>query len=135
MAAETHRIPHDTAIEKTVAEVMIAAPKTLPSATSVADVNAAFANTSVRIVVLADGGAFRGAIVRGAVPASAAGDEPALAYADTSPLSARPGMSMRDAVGLLDLCPEPRLVVLDDDATTLRGMLCLNRRENAFCTR
>ena len=61
---------------------MIAAPKTLPSATSVADVNAAFANTSVRIVVLADGGAFRGAIVRGAVPASAAGDEPALAYAD-----------------------------------------------------
>ena len=116
----------------TVAEVMVPVPKTLPSDAVVSDVEAEFANPSVRVVVLADSGAFRGAIERSDLPDDAP-DEPASRYANAEPLSARPAMSMREAVELLEQCREPRLVVLDDDGATLRGMVCLSRSQNSFC--
>jgi CBS domain-containing protein len=126
------RLSHAEAIEMTVAEVMVPVPKTLPSDAVVADVVAEFDNPSVRVVVLADGVTFRGTIERADLPEGAP-DEPAGRYANAEPLSARPAMSMREAVELLEQCREPRLVVLDDDGTTLRGMVCLSRSQNSFC--
>ncbi|HLW96567.1 MAG TPA: CBS domain-containing protein [Solirubrobacteraceae bacterium] len=127
------RLSHAEAIEMTVAEVMVPVPKTLPSDAKVRDVETAFENPSVRVVVLADGGVFRGAIERADLPEGDGADEPASRYANSAPLTARPAMSMREAVELLDQCREPRLVVLDDDGETLRGMVCMSRSQNSFC--
>ena len=133
-AVSSERISRADAIEMKVAEVMVPVPKTLPADAPVRDVEAEFANPSVRVVVLADGGVFRGAIERADLPAGGdAGGEPASRYADTTPLTARPSMPMREAIEMLERCREPRLVVLDDDGETLRGMVCLSRSTNSFC--
>jgi hypothetical protein len=42
---------------------------------------------------------------------------------------------MRDAVALLEGRDEPRLVVLDEDGVTLRGLLCGNPTATGFCVR
>jgi CBS domain-containing protein len=133
MTAEMNRIPYDDAIAMTVGEVMMAAPKTLPADAPVAAVRAAFANPSVRLVLLADGDALRGAIDRAALPAEGDPAEPASRYADPAPLTARPRMPVPEAFCLLERCREPRLAVLDDDGVTLVGVLCLHPASKSFC--
>jgi CBS domain-containing protein len=123
------------AVVLTVGEVMIARPKTQPGDAAVADVRRAFDNPSVRTVLLADDGMFRGAIERGRLPEDAAADEPAITYAETEPVTATPGMAIPDAIKLLEDQAEPRLIVLDEDGATLRGLLCFNRGSSEFCVR
>ena len=125
----------DEAAALTVGEVMIARPKTHPGHALVGDVRRAFTNPSVRTVLLADDGVFRGAIDREALPEAALADEPALPYADTDPVTAAPGMPVSEAIELLEGQPEPRLIVLDEDGATLRGLLCFNRGSSEFCVR
>jgi CBS domain-containing protein len=125
----------DEAVILTVGEVMIARPKTQPGGALVADVRRAFENPSVRTVLLADDGVFRGAIERERLPADVPGDAPAVRYADTSPVTATPAMPIPEAIKLLDGQLEPRLIVLDDDGATLRGLLCFNRGSSEFCIR
>jgi len=130
-----HRIPRAEAIGLTVGEVMIASPKTLPGDALVRDVRLAFERSSIRTVLLAQDGVFRGAIERDRLPDDAPGDEPAARYADRNPVTATPAMSMSEAIELLALCGEPRLIVLDRDGTTLRGLLCFNPGSSGFCVR
>ncbi len=125
----------DEAVVLTVGEVMIARPKTQPGDTLVGDVRRAFEQPSVRTVLLADDGVFRGAIERDDVPADAADDEPAITYADTEPVTATPATPIPEAIKLLEDQPEPRLIVLDEDGATLRGLLCFNRGSDEFCVR
>jgi CBS domain-containing protein len=126
----------DDAAVLTVGEVMISRPKTMNADAPVADVRRAFEHPSVRTVLLAsDDGTFRGAIDRDAVPATARDDEPAVAYADPKPVTATPDMPIPDAIKLLDDRTEPRLIVLDEDGATLRGLLCFNRGSSEFCVR
>jgi hypothetical protein len=40
-----------------------------------------------------------------------------------------------EAIQLLDARPEPRLIVLDDDGATLRGLVCFNRSSSGFCVK
>jgi CBS domain-containing protein len=89
----------------------------------------------VRTVLLIDGSAFRGAIERDGLPSSASDDEPALRFADAEPLTTTPETPMRDVLPLLDGREEPRLVVLDDDGITLRGLLCADSAGTGFCLR
>jgi CBS domain-containing protein len=119
----------------TVGEVMIAKPKTLPTDAVVADVRRVFENPSVRTVLLADDGTFRGAIERDLVPADAPADGAALRYAQTDPVTVTPAMLIPDAIALLDGREEPRLIVLDEDGVTLRGLLCFNRSSSGFCVK
>jgi CBS domain-containing protein len=42
---------------------------------------------------------------------------------------------LTDAVKLLERSRQPRLVVLDQDGRTLRGLLCFNRSSESFCIR
>jgi CBS domain-containing protein len=49
--------------------------------------------------------------------------------------TATPGMPMSEAVKLLEARAEPRLVVLDEDGVTLRGLLCGNADATGFCVR
>ena len=46
-----------------------------------------------------------------------------------------PETPLADAVELLDDSREPRLVVLDEDGRTLRGLLCFNQGSASFCVR
>ena len=125
----------DEAAALTVGEVMIARPKTHPAGALVGDVRRAFENPSVRTVLLADDGIFRGAIDRPRLPEDAPAGEPAARYADTEPVTAVPEMPIAEAVELLEGLPEPRLIVLDEDGATLRGLLCFNRGSKEFCVR
>jgi CBS domain-containing protein len=133
--ARTGRVTTDEVIEMTVGEVMMPEPKTHPADALVGDVRRAFEKPSVRTVLLADGGVFRGAIERDDLPEDAREDEPAVQYADTQPVTATPAMPISEAIKLLDDQPEPRLIVLDEDGATLRGLLCFNRSSSEFCVR
>jgi CBS domain-containing protein len=119
----------------TVGEVMIAKPKTLPADTTVGDVRRVFENPSVRTVLLAENGTFRGAIERDLVPADAPAERAARPYAQVEPVTVTPAMSIPEAIDLLDSREEPRLIVLDEDGTTLRGLLCFNRSSSGFCVK
>lgn len=119
----------------TVGEVMVANPQTVPADALVADVRRAFEKSSQRTVLIAEQGIFRGALERESLPADAAGSEKALPYADANVPTATPQMPMSDAVALLDGRPEPRLVVLDEEGVSLRGLLCFNRDDASFCVR
>lgn len=114
---------------------MIARPKTVPPQTLVGEVRRLLARPNVRTMLFADDGAFLGAIERDGLPAEAADDEPAIRYADLRPLTVTPATPMSEAISLLKDRAEPRLIVLDDDGVTLRGLVCVNASATGFCVR
>jgi CBS domain-containing protein len=128
-------LTREQAVDMLVGDVMIPNPKTLPASAVVGDVRGVFEKKNVRTVLLAEDGVFRGAIERDGLPATATDDDPALRFADAEPLSTTPGTPMRDALALLDGRGEPRLVVLDEDGVTLRGLLCADTAGTGFCVR
>lgn len=128
-------VAREDAIEQTVGDVMIRAPKTLPADSTVADVRRVFERPTVRTVLLADDGRFAGLIERDHVPDDAPDGAPANAYIDPAPATATPQTPMRDAIKLFEARGEPRLVVLDADGITLRGLLCGNVTATGFCVR
>jgi CBS domain-containing protein len=126
-------VTREEAAQLTIGEVMIRAPKTLPSDATVADVRRVFEKPNIRTVLLADGDRFAGLIERDGLPADASDDSPAIAYRDPAPVTATPETPMSDAVDRFDARGEPRLVVLDEDGVTLRGLLCGNVTATGFC--
>ena len=50
-------------------------------------------------------------------------------------MTATPATPIPDAIKLLEGQSEPRLIVLDEDGVTLRGLLCFNRSSDEFCVR
>jgi CBS domain-containing protein len=127
------RLPRDDVVGRNVGDVMIANPKTLPTDVLVDDVRRLLQSTSIRTVLLTENDIFRGAIERDTLPADAPDDAPARSYADPQPRAATPAMPMPDAIELLERRREPRLIVLDEDGATLRGLLCLHRGSDGFC--
>ena len=123
------------ALALSVGEVMIRRPKTLPVDAPLGDVRRLFERPGVRTAVLIDGAQFAGVIDRDRIPAEAADDAPARTYLECGVLTVTPATPMREAVALLQGQPEPRLVVLDEDGITLRGLLCGNASATGFCTR
>jgi CBS domain-containing protein len=134
MATE-RTITLDEAVALTVGEVMIRQPKTLPGDALVADVRRLFERPSVRTALLADGDRFAGVIERDRLPADAPDDARASDYIEADPLTVPPALPMPEAVKLLDGRSEPRLVVVDEDGATLRGLLCVNATATGFCIR
>jgi CBS domain containing-hemolysin-like protein len=130
-----HRIPREQALPLTVGEIMIARPKTFPSDIKVGEVRQAFAQSSQRVVLLVDGSTFQGAIDRDALDPEAPDAAPAVAFARRDVATVTPATPLADAVELLDRNREPRLVVLDEDGHTLRGLLCFNQSSASFCVR
>ncbi len=114
---------------------MIARPKTLGSEVTVGEVRRAFQQSSQRVVLLADGSTFRGAIDRDALDPEASDTAPAVSFARRDVATVTPATPLADAVELLDRSREPRLVVLDEDGRTLRGLLCFNQSSASFCVR
>ena len=135
MSTGSTTIDRDAAIAMTVGEVMLGSPKTVSADALVADVRRMFERASVRSVLLVDGDRFAGVIERDGLPGDASDDAPARAYAATDVVTATPSTPMRDAVTLIDAREEPRLIVLDEDGVTLRGLLCANTTGTGFCIR
>jgi CBS domain-containing protein len=131
----SERLSHDQVLGLTVAEVMMAQPKTVAADVLVGDVRQMFEHPSIRTVLLAQDGAFCGAIERDLIPEGAGDEEPAARYADPAPVTVTPAMAMPEAIELLHQKAEPRLIVLDEDGSTLRGLLCFNRSSGGFCVR
>lgn len=133
--ATVRRVPLQDALDSTVGGVMIAHPKTLPGDALVAHVRRAFEQPSVRTVLLAENRRFVGAIERDGLPDEAPDDEPASNYVEPEPLTVTPAMPIPEAMQLLEGRGEPRLIVLDADGATLRGLLCAHHSSNGFCVR
>jgi CBS domain-containing protein len=125
--------PRQSVTDLAVRDVMIPRPKTLPSTARVSDVRALFQNVHVRSAILVDGAEFAGMIDREALPGEAPGDSPALPYATRDLVTVRPADPMHVALERLDAAGALRLVVLDADGSTLRGLLCLNGEASGFC--
>jgi CBS domain-containing protein len=130
-----HRIPREEALPLTVGEVMIARPKTFASAVQLGEVRQAFEQSSQRVVLLADGPTFQGAVDRNALDPRAPDTAPAATFARRDVTTVTPSTPLADAVEVLDRNREPRLVVLDEDGHTLRGLLCFNESSASFCVR
>jgi CBS domain-containing protein len=115
-----------------VADVMLARPKTLPADATVGAVRGLFAKPAVRTALLVDGTVFRAALDRRDLPAEAPDDAPALRYASAADTIV-PDAPVAEALERLAALEEPRLVVLDPDGVTLRGLLCLSGGGAQFC--
>ena len=130
-----HRIPREEALPLTVGEVMIARPRTFGSDVTVGEVRRAFEQSSQRVVLLVDGSRFLGALDREALPAAVPDDDPAARFARRDVPTVTPAAPIAAAAELLERNREPRLVVLDEDGQTLRGLLCFNQSSASFCVR
>jgi CBS domain-containing protein len=133
--SSSRTISIDDAEGQLVEDVMISRPKTLPGGALVADVRVQFERPSVRTVLLADDGRFVGAIDRDRLPVDASDQEPATRYLDEQPSTVTPDTTVSAAIELLRERSEPRLIVLDPDGVTLRGLLCVNGTATGFCIR
>ena len=120
------------AADGAVADVMLARPKTLPADSTVAAVRQLFAKPSVRTALLVDGTAFRAALDRGDLPDDAPDDAPALSFARAGD-TIGPDAPVAEALERLRGLEEPRLVVVDADGVTLRGLVCLSGGGSQFC--
>jgi CBS domain-containing protein len=112
---------------------MVAAPKTMPAAGTVADLRAMFDNAHVRTALLVDGEEFAGVVHRDALPAEAADELPARELAVRDVPTIGPEEPLAEASRRLEASGENRLVVLDADGRTLRGLLCLTRDRSGYC--
>jgi CBS domain-containing protein len=114
-----------------VEDVMLRAPRTVDPATTVADARRAFENPRERLLLLARGGTFVGAVGRDALTADVAGDTPLEALAAEGP-RVGPDDAVSEALSLLDAGGGERLPVVAADGT-LVGLVCFNRRQGHFC--
>jgi CBS domain-containing protein len=120
--------------ERLVREIMVSRPKTLPADATVADVRRLFENQSVRTALLVDGPRFAGALEREDVPAGAAAEDPATQFVGDEVATIGPERPAREAAAAMASLGTRRLVVLDEDGITLRGLVCLTADLEAFCS-
>jgi CBS domain-containing protein len=123
-----------TAASQRVRDVMLSRPKTLPATATVGDARRVFENVKVMTALLVDGDAFAGMLARDDLPAGARDAQPARSYARSDVERIDPDALVSDARAWLDANDERRLLVIDGDGTTLRGLLCLNRSRTGFCS-
>ena len=111
---------------------MLRAPRTVAPETTVAEARETFANPRVRLLLVARGDSFLGAITRDSIPDDAGGELPlgTLAQADGDLVA--PQDPVARVVELLDARQTDRLPVVDDDGAIV-GLVCFNRRHGHFC--
>jgi CBS domain-containing protein len=136
MAAEdctNERVTRDDAPGSRVRDAMVSSPKTMPADGTVADLRAMFANPHVVSALLVDGSEFVGLVNRDAVRAETPDAQPARSLARADVATIDPDAPLAEALAVLDRDAGRRLVVLDRDGRTLRGLLCLTSDRGGFC--
>jgi CBS domain-containing protein len=116
-----------------VEDAMLRGPRTYAPETTVAEARAEFENPRVRLLLVARGDTYLGAVTRETIGDELAGDVTldGLATATSGALVA-PSDPVDRAVELLDARQTDRLPVVADDGT-LVGLVCFNRRHGHFC--
>jgi CBS domain-containing protein len=115
-----------------VEDVMLRGPRTFDPETTVAEARAAFENPRVRLLLVARGDAFLGAVTRETIGDELGGDVTLEALATDASTLVDPADPVDRAVELLELKQTDRLPVVTDDRT-LVGLVCFNRRHGHFC--
>lgn len=119
---------------KLVSTAMLKHPRTLPATATVGDVRAFFDDPHMKTVLLVDGQEFVAALESDDLPADADAETPARTIARPETETVAPDDPLADAIVRLDEIHGNRLVVLDRDGRTLRGLLCLTRDRAGFCS-
>lgn len=117
---------------KTVGEVVVRRPKTLPAGTSVEQARACFADDHVHMLLLTESGRLLGTLVRDDLAAGIAGTDPALLHSRMTGRTIGADVPAEDARRLLLSRGQRRLAVVDTDGALI-GLLCLKRRFTGFC--
>ena len=127
------RVTRGAATGALVRDAMVTSPKTMPADGSVADLRTMFANPHVVTALLVDGAEFVGIVHRDALRDDASDEQPARSLVRRDVATIDPDAPLAEALTVLDDRAERRLVVLDRDGRTLRGLLCLTSDRNGFC--
>lgn len=116
-----------------IAAALNASGRTLGVGDTAAAARKAFENDSVRVIPVLEDGRYVGAVDRSLVGPAVPDDVPVGEIArhllPTVPASLRAG----DAFGLADGWSTLRLVVLDEDGATYRGIVCLRSDRERLC--
>jgi CBS domain-containing protein len=118
---------------RTVGDVMVRRPKTMPVDTSVARARACFVDEHVHMLLLTECGRLIGTLVRADLPPDVDGADPALAHSRLTGRTSAADVPAESARQFLLAHGQRRLAVVDADGTLL-GLLCLKRRRTGFCT-
>src|SRR4051794_18901014 len=117
---------------KTVGDLMVKDPKTLPPGVTVGEARAVLRNEHVHMVLLSASGALVGTLLSEDLR-DAADDEPALPLSLLQGRTISPDAMADDAQRRLIAHDARRLAVVDEHGRLL-GLLCLKRRRNGFCS-
>ena len=120
-------------VGRTVGDVVVRLPKTLPPALTVAEARAAFEDDHVHLLLVTEAGRLLGTLTRDDLPADADGTAPALGHAVLRGRTIAADVPADEARRLLLEQGRRRLAVVDD-AGRLLGLLCLKRRLTGFCS-
>ena len=120
-------------VGRTVADVVVRLPKTLPTDTSVAQARAAFTDDHVHMLLLTENGQLKGTLLRTDLPEHLDGAEAALSHSRISGRTIPADTPAELARAILLACGQRRLAVIDANGFLL-GLLCLQRRLTGFCS-
>jgi CBS domain-containing protein len=127
------RVTRDAAPGARVRDAMVTSPKTMPADGTVAELRAMFANHHVVSALLVDGSDFVGLVHRHELHHDVPDERPARSLARRDVATIDPDAPLDEALTVLDGRADRRLVVLDPDGRTLRGLLCLTGDRGGFC--
>jgi CBS domain-containing protein len=127
----TRNVPLDAAGPH-VQDVMLRGPRTVAPETTVAEARESFENPRVRLLLVARGDAFLGAVTRETISDEIGGDVTLETLTVDGGTLVAPSDPVDRAVELLELNQTDRLPVVEDDGT-LVGLVCFNRRHGHFC--
>jgi CBS domain-containing protein len=112
------------------ADVMLREPRAVPPSTTVAEARETFENPRVRLLLVAEGDRFLGAVTREHVEDADAADTLDGLAADAALV--RPEDPVGRVVELIEADGGDRIPVVAGDGT-LVGLVCFNRRHGHFC--
>jgi CBS domain-containing protein len=122
-----------TGADVLVRDVMLRYPKTLPARAFVDEVRAALTNDHVHMVLMTEGDALVGTVVRADLPRTAEGGSPALPWSTLPGRTVLPEARVGAVHDLMAELAQRRVAVVDHEGTLL-GLMCLKRRRTGFCS-
>lgn len=122
-----------TGTDTLVRDIMLRYPKTLPAQASVDEMRAVLANDHVHMVLMTEGDALVGTVVRADLPRTAERGCPALPWSTLRGRTVLPEARVGAVQDLMAERAQRRVAVVDHEGT-LVGLMCLKRRRTGFCS-